>query len=206
MTPRDFGMRDVQGSGRTGDHAPKAYDRANQSSASALHFFAAGVAMIVAAIQQPAAAQSDPIKIAVFGFELNDTSAGAGIVAQDAVDTENLTKSTEEARRMLSASGRYSVVDTGTVAGEVTSAGGILRCGGCDGPLAKKLGADQSMVGVVTRVSRTEYTLHILVRDAETGEVLSNDSTGLMMGANYAWPRGVKRLLNSGVLSPQQAQ
>jgi hypothetical protein len=163
-------------------------------------------ALSVLAVQQTAVAQSDLVKIAVFDFELNDTSAGAGIVAQDAVDTENLTKSTEEARRMLSASGRYSLVDTGGVAGEVTAAGGILGCGGCDGPLARKLGADQSMVGVVTRVSRTEYTLRILVRNARSGEVVSNDSTGLMMGANYAWPRGVKRLLNAVMLSPQRAQ
>ena len=49
---------------------------------------------------------------------------------------------------MLLASGRYSIVDAGSVAGEVISAGDIQHCNGCEGPLAKKLGADQSMVGV----------------------------------------------------------
>ncbi len=106
---------------------------------------------------------------------------------------------------MLSASGRYSVVETGSVADEVSSAGGIQQCKGCDGPLAKKLGADQSMVGVVTRVNRTEYTLQILVRDAQTGAVVSNDFTGLRMGANYAWPRGVKWLMTNRILSAQRA-
>ena len=75
---------------------------------------------------------------------------------------------------MLSASGRYSIVDASSAAGEVISAGGIQHCNGCEGPLAKKLGADQSMVGVFTRVSRTEYTLQILVRDTQTGAVVSN--------------------------------
>ena len=97
---------------------------------------------------------------------------------------------------MLSASGRYGIVETGSVAAEVTSAGGIQHCNGCEGPLARKLGADQSMVGVVTRVNRTEYTLQILVRDAETGAVVSNPFTGLRMGANYAWPRGVKWVMD----------
>lgn len=160
---------------------------------------------IVAAIQPSEAAEPDPIKIAVFHFELNDTSAGGGVINQDAIDSENLTKSTEEARRLLSASGRYSIVDTTSAMDEVLAAGGILHCKGCEGQLAKRLGADQSMVGVVGRVNRTEYTLQILVRDAQTNEIVSNDFTGLRMGANYAWPRGVKSLMNTKILSAQRA-
>ena len=143
------------------------------------------------------------MKIAVFDFELEDKSAGGGIIAPDAIDIENLKISTEEARRMLSASGRYSIVDA---SGEVISAGGILHCNGCEGPLAKKLGADQSMVGVITRITRTEYTLQILVRDTQTGAVVSNDFTGLRMGANYSWPRGVKWLMKNRILSAQRAE
>ena len=107
---------------------------------------------------------------------------------------------------MLSASGRYSVVDSSSAAGEVSSAGGIQHCNGCDGPLAKKLGADQSMVGVFTRVNRTEYTLQIVVRDTQTGSAVSNHFTGLRMGANYAWLRGVKWPMNNRILSAQRAE
>ena len=103
---------------------------------------------------------------------------------------------------MLTASGRFSVVDTGSVAGEVAAAGGILRCDGCDGPLARKLGADQSVAGFVTRVSRAEYTVQILVKDAQTGKVISNNFSGLRMGANYSWPRGVKSLMNRMLPKP----
>ena len=182
--------------------------RRNRLSASAHRALAAclAAALTVFAIQPSKAAEPGPVTIAVFDFELNDTSAGGGIIGQDAIDTENLRKSTEEARRMLSASGRYSIVDTGSVAGEVISAGGIQHCNGCDGPLAKKLGADQSMVGVFTRVSRVEYTLQILVRDTQTGAVVSNNFTGLRMGANYAWPRGVKWLMNNRILSAPRAE
>ena len=163
-------------------------------------------ALTVFVIQPSKAAEPGLVKIAVFDFELDDRSAGGGIIGQDAIDTENLRKSTEEARRMFSASDRYSIVDTGSVAGEVISAGGIQHCNGCDGPLAKKLGADQSMIGVFTRVSRVEYTLQILVRDTQTGAVVSNNFTGLRMGANYAWPRGVKWLMNNRILSAQRKE
>jgi hypothetical protein len=178
----------------------------NRPSAFAHRVLFAGLAAAalgLLAIQPLKAAE--PIKIAVFDFELDDKSAGGGIIAQDAIDIENLKLSVEDARRMLAASGRYSIVDTGSVAGEVSAAGGIQRCNECDGPLGKKLGADQSMVGVFTRVNRTEYTLQILVRDTKTGAVVSNSFTGLRMGANYSWPRGVKWLMDNRILA-QHAQ
>lgn len=187
---------------------PEARAKRNRLSASEHPALAASlaVALIVLAVQPSKADEPGPVKIAVFDFELDDRSAGGGITGQDATDTENLKISTEEARRMLSASGRYRIVDASSAAGEVISAGGIQYCNGCEGPLAKKLGADQSMAGFFTRVSRTEYTLQILVRNTQTGAVVSNVFTGLRMGANYAWPRGVKWLLDNRILIAQRAQ
>lgn len=150
-----------------------------------------------------AASAAEPVRIAVFDFVLEDKSAGGGIIAADAADRENLAKSTEEARRLLEASGRYLLVDAGSVAKEAEALGGIQHCNGCDGRLAQALGAERSMVGVLTRVNRTEYTLQIVVRDAGTGAVLS---TGLRMGANYAWPRGVKWLMTNKILAASRAE
>ena len=179
-------------------------DKRPRTSASARALAASFAAAVSLFATQPSrAAEPGPAKIAVFDFELDDRSASGGVIGQDAVDTENLKLSSEAARRMLAESGRYSIVDTGTAAAEVTSAGGIQRCHGCEGPLARKLGADHSMVGVFTRVNRTEYTLQIVVKDAETGAVVSNAFTGLRMGANYAWPRGVKWLMENRILSTQ---
>jgi hypothetical protein len=166
---------------------------------------AMATALMLFAIQ-PSKAAEPGVKIAVFDFELNDRSAGGGIIAQDAIDTEHLKMSTDEARRMLAESGRFRIVDAGSAAGDVIAAGGIQHCNGCEGSLARTLGADQSMAGIVTRVNRTEYTLQILVRDAQTGAVVSNAFTGLRMGANYAWPRGVKWLMTNRILSAQRAE
>ncbi len=163
----------------------------------------AGVTVIlIAAIQPSRAAEPGPVKIAVFDFELDDRSAAGGMIGLDAIDVENLKKSTDEARQRLAASGRYVVVDTGSAAGELTSAGGIQRCDACEAPFARKLGADQSMIGIFARVSRTEYTLQIAVRDTKTGAILSNAFSGLRMGANYAWPRAVTSLIDNKILSP----
>ena len=132
-------------------------------------------------------------------FELDDRSATGGLIAKDAIDDENLRKATEEARKTLAASGHYEVVDTAPVAGELASAGGVQRCNGCETALGEKLGAERSMIGLFARVSRTEYTLQIVVRDTRTGAILSNAFSGLRMGANYAWPRAVASLIDDKI-------
>jgi Protein of unknown function (DUF2380) len=163
---------------------------------------AASIAAVPAAavVQASRAAEPDQVKIAVFGFELDDRSAAGGTIGPDAIDAENLKKATEEARQRLAASGRYTIVDTGAVAGQSMPAGGIFGCNGCEAALAGKLGAEQSIYGVFARVSRTEYTLQIVVRDAQTGAILSNAFSGLRMGANYAWPRAVASMLDNKIL------
>jgi len=176
----------------------RAYAHAAQTLVRSLKAEVAPPASITLAAAESAGRSTPvaPIKIAVFDFELDDPSAGGGVIAQDAADTDNLKKSTEEARQLLSASGRYSLVEAGSAA-----TGNFKDCNGCEAALAKKLGAEQSMAGVVRRVSRTEYTLQVVVRDAATGEMVTNAFTGLRMGANYSWPRGVKWLMDHKILT-----
>jgi len=167
----------------------------------------AAIAVAAAALTlvpvQRSAAVAEPIKIAVFAFELNDTSGGSGIIPPDAIDIENLKLATENARRLLAASGRYVIVDT-SGAGEPPR-WGFQNCRGCETELANKLGADQSLVGVITRPNRIGHTLQIVIRDARTGALLANHFTGFRDGANYAWPRAVKWLMDNQVLSDQRA-
>lgn len=180
----------------------------DRASALVRRALAAGLAaaLTVFALQPSRAAEPDLVKIAVFDFQLDDRSAGGGVVDRDPIDAENLQLSTQEARRLLSESGRYIIVDTSGAADAVRSAGGPQNCDGCEVPLAKQLGADQSMVGVVTRVSRTEYTLQVVVKDVRSGAVVSDAFSGLRMGANYAWPRGVKSLMTTRVLAAQSVE
>lgn len=47
------------------------------------------------------AADTLPVRIAVFAFELNERSAGGSFIAADAADAEQLRLSTQVARRLL---------------------------------------------------------------------------------------------------------
>jgi len=139
-------------------------------------------------------------KIAVFDFELEDTSAGGGLIPPDSYDIQYLGQSTEQAKRLLTESGRYELVRTDQADLTATKQHGIRNCGDCEGKIAQQLGSHQAMLGVITRINRTEYTLLIKITDAQTGSVISTSYTNLRMGANYAWPRGVKWLMENQVL------
>jgi hypothetical protein len=148
----------------------------------------------------PASADPSRIKIAVFDFELDDSSAGAGIAGDPAADLVQLDRVTSEARRVISDSGRYGLVDVASAAGDGVKSRSLRQCNGCEAAIALKLGADQSFVGVVTRISRTEYVVRFQIRDARTGASIIARQSDLRIGADYSWNRGAASLINSGLL------
>jgi Protein of unknown function (DUF2380) len=145
-------------------------------------------------------AQSPPIKIAVFDFELTDLSGGAGIAGDPNADATQLNQAASDARQLLAQSGRYEIVDVSGVESDAAKQHRLWECGGCEAAIALKLGADQSFVAVVSRISRMEYVVRFQIRDARTGEPILARESGLRMGANYSWPRGATALLRNGLL------
>ncbi|RXG91073.1 DUF3280 domain-containing protein [Bradyrhizobium zhanjiangense] len=146
---------------------------------------------VMAALAMPA-----PVALAVFDFELEDTTA-ASVGASATSDASYLAEVTASVREALGQSGRYRIVD---VSGEAAKVQALRDCGGCEAGIAQKLGADQSLIGVVRRVSRTEYTLGFQLRDARTGAVLTRADSGLRMGADYSWKRGAVRLVSDRLI------
>jgi hypothetical protein len=141
-----------------------------------------------------------PIKLAVFPFELEDFSAAAAHIPPDDIDREQLRLSTEEARRLIAGSGRYQLVDVGAAKDEAASAGKLHDCGGCEAKIAAGLDADQSMIGIVTRISRTDYAVTYKIRNAKSGALVDVEQTDLRAGANSAWSRGARWLIQRRLL------
>ena len=146
------------------------------------------------------AEQRKPTSIQVFPFELEDKSAGAGIIPMDEHDRRYLSESAQIAKDMLSQSGRFAVIVASPPDEQPTASQGLRNCGGCEGRIAKEHGASLALLGVVTRINRTEHTLFIRILDAETGKPVAEGFTDLRMGANYAWPRSVKWLMTNKIL------
>jgi hypothetical protein len=150
------------------------------------------------------AVAASPVKIAVFPFELMDFSAAAPCVAPDDIDREQLRLSTEEARRLIAESGRYQLVDVGPVNEQIAKAGPLRDCDGCEAAIAAGLGADQSMIGIVTRITRMEYAVTYKIRDIRSGALVDVQQTDLRMGANVAWSRGARWLIQRRLLEQPQ--
>jgi hypothetical protein len=160
-------------------------------------------AMVLAVHAAAGAAETvapSPVKMAVFPFELEDFSAAAAYVPPDDIDREQLRLSTEEARRLIAASGRFQLVDVSAVSEEAAKAGKLRDCDGCEARIAAGVDADQSMIGIVTRITRMEYAVTYKIRDARSGALVDVKQTDLRMGANVAWSRGARWLIENRLL------
>jgi uncharacterized protein DUF2380 len=178
---------------------------ANGAQPVALGFLSAGALCASLLATSHGVAAPAPIKLAVFEFELQDFSAGASSSITPA-DAAQLASVTQAVRDALTRSGRYTLIDLGNLDAPAVKTHTLRDCNGCDAGIASKLGAQQSLVGVVSRISRTEYTILFQVRDTQTGAVVASADSGLRMGADYSWSRGASQLVRARLLETAPPQ
>jgi hypothetical protein len=150
------------------------------------------------------ARSAGPIKIAVFGFELDDVSpaeayAGKPAAAKDDSSQTELQLATKAAREELAGSGHYSVVSVDSVDATPVKEHTLRNCDGCEAAIARKLGAQQSMLGIVRRVTQTDYYILVVIRDAKTGKILDSEAANFA-GGDEGWASGAKVLIMYQVL------
>ncbi len=103
----------------------------------------------------------------------------------------------------MAESSRYIPVNTQGADAEPVKQRSLRSCNGCDAGIALKLGAEQSLIGVVTRVGKTEYYASPVITDAATGKVV-NQQSAFFIGSEDAWASGVRLLIKHGVLAEVQ--
>jgi hypothetical protein len=146
------------------------------------------------------AENSPPVKIAVFYFELEDVSAAASLPGESSSSAAIMQKVSNEARRVLAQSGRYSLVDVSKAEAKPVTDKSLRNRNGCETGIALQLGADQSFVGVLRRVSMTDYYVLIQISDCRTGKVL-NQQEANFAGGDDGWASGVASLIRHCVLA-----
>jgi curli biogenesis system outer membrane secretion channel CsgG len=153
----------------------------------------------VAAASAELPASTVPVRIAVFKFELDDQTPAAALQNRTTSTATAMDKVSGEARAELSHSGKYAVIDaSGTDVGAVPNKA-LRDCEGCEADLARKLGADEALIGVVKRATQTDYYVWIQIRDAKTGKILDQQAANFA-GSEEGWPSGVRMLIRHQIL------
>jgi hypothetical protein len=158
------------------------------------------------AVTGPAAGDDKPapVRIAVFAFELEDDSPAAILMNQHDSRAEVIGKVTNEAGQELARTGRYSIVDGSKSTAKAVQDKALRDCEGCEAQLALQLGAQQSLLGVVKRVTQTDYYVFVRVRDARTGKILDQEEANFA-GDESGWPTGARMLIKHQLLPGLEA-
>jgi hypothetical protein len=167
-------------------------------AASAVLLMLGGLACAPVAAQNAAA--GTPLAIAVFDFELEDLSPAASLLNKATSSDASMVKVTAAARAELQQSGRYRLVDVDAVTAEAARTRLLRNCDGCEAQLAGRLGAAQSLLGIVRRVTQTDYYVLIQIRDTRTGKLLDEQDANFA-GSEEGWPSGVRMLIRHQILA-----
>ena len=149
------------------------------------------------------AERPQPVTIAVFAFELEDVSPAAALMGKTTSSAAAMEKVSSEARRMLALSGRYNLIDVSRADAAPVTEKSLRNCDGCEAGIALRLGAEQSLLGVVTRVTQTDYYVAIRIRDAHSGKILDQQEANFA-GGDDGWASGVRMLIKHQILVQQE--
>jgi hypothetical protein len=150
--------------------------------------------------------EAPPLRLAAFDLELDDFSAGGPLSGESPEETERLARMSALARRLLSESGLFWLVDTGKASDPRVKDHWLRKCDGCDAEIARALGADLSFVGYFRKISRMEQFLEIAVRNARTGELLNLSHTDLRNETDESWSRALTYLIQLRLVQPELAR
>jgi hypothetical protein len=161
--------------------------------------------MLLAAVLHEALAASiaigaEPARVAVFDFELIDTSLQGETTGVDPADQARLRMVETELRRGLEGTGRFALVDTAPAAEQIDAAGVLWSCNGCEVGIARRLDADLALVGWVQKVSNLMLNLNVVIRDTSTRERVFAGSVDIRGNTNESWQHGIRYLLKNRLL------
>jgi hypothetical protein len=148
-----------------------------------------------------APAHAEPAKIAVFDFELVDTSLQGEVDGPRADEQRRLREAGDQLRKVLADSRKFTVLDIAPVRA-AAHASNLQACGGCDGQYAQQLGADLAITGVVQKVSNLILNMNIYLRDTHTGHLVTAMSADFRGNTDESWSRATSYLLRNRLLAP----
>jgi hypothetical protein len=159
--------------------------------------FAFAALMLVASVPALAA---DPPKLAVFDFEMIDSSLDGQMNGPRADEQQRLSRAGDQLRKELGESGKFRILDISPV-NAAAHQSNLQACGGCDVKLAKQIGADLAVTGVVQKVSNLILNVNVYMRDTGTGRLVAGASVDMRGNTDESWSRAVHYLVQERLLA-----
>jgi hypothetical protein len=164
----------------------------------------ARILLLFCLLSGPAAA-AEPMRVAVFDFELIDTSLDGEMKGTSPEEKARLARLAPVLREKLAGSQRYIVVDAAPVMARAR-AQNLQACGGCDATLAHEAGAEVALTGTVQKVSNLILNLNIYIRDANDGRLLQSMSADFRGNTDESWSRALSYLIRNKLLAEPAAK
>jgi hypothetical protein len=137
-------------------------------------------------------------KIAVFGFELVDTSLDGQFNGKNPDEQRRLAALKPRVDAFFAGDGDIRPVDISPVQ-KAAEAQNLQACGGCDLRLAQSVGAALSLTGTVQKISNLILNINMVVRDVATGRVVAAGNADIRSNSDLSWFKGVDWLLRNRI-------
>jgi hypothetical protein len=157
-------------------------------------------ALLHEALAASLASAAEPARLAVFDFELIDTSLQGEMAGIDPADAARLRMIEAELRRRLKEAGRFELVDTAPAAEQIDAAGVLWSCQGCEVGIARRLDAELALVGWVQKVSNLMLNFNVVIRDTASREEVFAGSVDIRGNTDESWRHGIRYLLKNRLL------
>jgi len=148
------------------------------------------------------AAFATPVRTAVFGFELFDDTLDERPEVR-AEQAQRLKLVNGELNRLLAASDQLAAVDLEPQSARIEKLSPLFKCNACEVEIARDVGAELEVVGVIRKISNLILTISLEVRDAGAdGRVVRAGQVDIRGNTDESWLRGVRYLVKNRIFAP----
>ena len=151
-----------------------------------------------------AARAAEPPGLAVFDFEMIDNSLDGEMRGKRADEQDRLMRVGDQVRKELGDSGKFRIVGIAPI-NAAAHQSNLQACGGCDVTLARELGANLELTGVVQKVSNLILNISMYLRDAHTGGLVLVANADMRGNTDESWSRATRYLIRERLLAPNSA-
>ncbi|MFO1057276.1 MAG: DUF3280 domain-containing protein [Dongiaceae bacterium] len=161
----------------------------------------AALALALLLLSGAVPAMAAPQPIALFPFELIDTSLSGAERGTGAAEQRRLGALDRQLRDAVAQSARYRPVDLAAEQERIAAAGRLSGCGSCAAAIAKAAGASLALTGTVQKVSELILNINLFLWDAASGRQLRAMSVDIRGNTDESWTRGLHYLLRNVLLA-----